>query len=159
MMSTTSTEDCIRFLDEIIESRRSIRSFKNDIPSKDAIKAIIRAGLFAPYAGAALDQKDFRHFVVIQNGSPTMAKAGELMQRQIKAMSEKLNLEMQRDPALQSRAQKFAKRLEAISKDRCTRCWDCTLLHSSSGEKGLSSSRTAVFGTLPSEYVAEGYRA
>ncbi len=33
--------------------------------------------------------------MVIQNGSPTMAKAGELMQRQIKAMSEKLNLEMQ----------------------------------------------------------------
>ena len=117
MMSTTSTEDCIRFLDEIIESRRSIRSFKNDIPSKDAIKAIIRAGLFAPYAGAALDQKDFRHFVVIQNGSPTMAKAGELMQRQIKAMSEKLNLEMQRDPALQSKAQKFAKRLEVISRE------------------------------------------
>ena len=81
------------FLDEIIESRRSIRSFKNDIPSIDAIKAIIYAGLFAPYADAAMDQKNFRRFVVIQKGSPIMIKAGELMQRQIKAMSEKLNLE------------------------------------------------------------------
>ncbi len=116
-MTTISKEDCIHFLDEIIESRRSIRSFKNDIPPKDAIKAIIRAGLFAPYAGAALDQGDFRRFVVIQNCSPIMAKAGELMQRQIKSMSEKLNLEMQRDPVMQSRAQKFARRLEAISKE------------------------------------------
>jgi nitroreductase len=84
---------------------------------KDDIKAIIRAGLFAPYAGAALDQNNSRQFVVIQNGSTTMTKLGELMQRQIKTMSERLNLEMQRDPALQSRAQKFVKRLETISKD------------------------------------------
>jgi nitroreductase len=117
MMSTTSTEDCIRFLDEIIESRRSIRSFKKDIPSKDAIKAIIRAGLFAPYAGAALDQKDFRHFVVIQKGSQAMTSAGEMMQRHVKAMSEQLSLRMQGDPALQSKAQKFAKRLEVISRE------------------------------------------
>jgi nitroreductase len=117
MMSTLNKTDCIRFLDEIIESRRSIRSFKSDIPPKDAIKAIIRAGLFAPYAGAAIDQKNFRRFVVIQKGRPTMTKAGELMQRQIKAMSEKLNLEMQRDPAMQSMAAKFSKRLEIISRD------------------------------------------
>jgi len=117
MMSTTSTEDCIHFLDEIIESRRSIRSFKNDIPSKDAIKAIIRAGLFAPYAGAAVDQRDFRCFVVIQKGSPTMAKAGDMMQRRVKAMSELLSLKMQGDPVMQSKAQKFAKRLEVVSRE------------------------------------------
>ena len=70
--------ECVRFLDEIIESRRSIRSFKNDIPPKDTIKAIIRAGLFAPYAGAAVDQGNFRRFVVLRKGSQAMTSAGEI---------------------------------------------------------------------------------
>jgi nitroreductase len=72
-MSAPYTKDeCIRFLDEIIESRRSIRSFTNDIPSKDAIKAIIRAGLFASYAGTAVDQGNFRCFIVLRKGSQAM---------------------------------------------------------------------------------------
>ncbi len=116
-MTTNSNGDCNHFLDEIIESRRSIRAFKNDIPPKDAIKAIIRAGLFAPYAGAALDQGEFRRFVVIQNGGTTMAKVGALMQRQIKAIYNNISLEMERDPAMKSRAQNFARRLEAVSKE------------------------------------------
>ena len=49
-MSMPDTKDCIQCLDEIIESRRSIRFFKDDTLPKDAIKAVIRAGMFAPYA-------------------------------------------------------------------------------------------------------------
>lgn len=116
-MTVASKENCIHFFDEIIESRRSIRAFKKDIPPKDAIIAIIRAGLFAPYAGAALGQGDFRRFVVIRNGGQTMEKVGGLMQRQMQAMFEKLNLEMQRNPAMKSRAQNFVKRLEAVSRE------------------------------------------
>ena len=117
MYAPETKDECIRFLDEVIESRRSIRSFKDDIPPTDAIKAIIRAGLFAPYAGAAVDQRDSRRFVVLRKGSQAMTSAGEMMQRHIKAMSEQLSLKMQGDPALQSKAQKFAKRLEVISRE------------------------------------------
>ena len=113
-MSTHSRNNCMRFLDEIIESRRSIRSFKEDMPPKDAIMGVIRAGLFAPYAGV-LAQSDFRRFVVIQKGSPTMTKVKKMMNLHVKSMLERLKLEMQQDPALQSRAQKFAKILETAS--------------------------------------------
>jgi nitroreductase len=116
-MSTFNKDECMSFLDEIIKSRRSIRSFKSDMPQKDAIKAIIRAGLFAPYAGVAVDHEDFRRFVVIQKGGPTMTRAGELMKRQIKAMSERIEAQAKSDPAMRSTASKFSKRLEAISKE------------------------------------------
>ena len=39
------------------------------------------------------------------------------MQRHVKAMSEKLSLKMQSDPSLQSKAQKFARKLEVISRE------------------------------------------
>ena len=35
--------------DEIIRKRRSIRSFKSIVPSKEIIKEIITAGAYAPY--------------------------------------------------------------------------------------------------------------
>jgi len=102
------------FLDEIIESRRSNRSFMEDIPPKDAIIAVIRAGLFAPYAGV-LDQRDFRRFVVIQKDSPTMIKVKKMMEQHVRSILERLKAEMQRDSALQSRAQKWTKILENVS--------------------------------------------
>ena len=51
--------------DEIIRKRRSIRSFKSIIPSKEIIKEIITAGAYAPYAALAVtDISQYRRFYV-----------------------------------------------------------------------------------------------
>ncbi|MGZ7047964.1 MAG: nitroreductase family protein, partial [Methanobacterium sp.] len=56
-------------LDEIIESRRSIRSFKGSLPPEENIKEIIRAGMLAPYATLLVNSKeDFRCFFVVKKG-------------------------------------------------------------------------------------------
>jgi len=113
-MAVQNTNNCMSFFDKIIESRRSIRSFKDDIPPKDAIMVVIRAGLFAPYAGV-LDPNDFRRFVIIQKDSSNMIKVKEMMKQQVKSMLDRLKLEMQQDPSLQNKSQKYSKLLEMAS--------------------------------------------
>lgn len=120
MPTLKPSQECNRMLDEILSSRRSIRSFRDEAPSRELIKDVLRAGLLAPYAGAAVSGDDFRRFVVIKRGSPAMAKAAELIQRHVRGVSERLNQEMERNPDLKMSAHRFAKRLEAISREGVT---------------------------------------
>lgn len=116
MSTSIISHECNRALDEVLESRRSIRSFKPDIPPKDLVKDILRAGVLAPYAAAALEGKDFRRFVVVARDSPVTARIADLVKRRAGAISLKLNEELGRDPELKEKAQRFAKRLEAVSR-------------------------------------------
>jgi nitroreductase len=115
-----ASQECNHMLDEILSSRRSIRSFRDEAPPRELIKDVLRAGLLGPYAGAAVSGDDFRRFAVIVRGSPSMVRAAELIQRHVQGASERLNQEMARNPDLKSRAQRFAKRLEAISREGIT---------------------------------------
>ncbi|MCC0686389.1 nitroreductase family protein [Clostridioides sp. ZZV14-6345] len=57
-------------LDMLLRTRRSIRSFTKEVPSKELIEEIIETGRLAPYAILAVaKQTDFRHFFVISNNS------------------------------------------------------------------------------------------
>jgi nitroreductase len=103
-------------LDRILESRRSVRSFKADIPPKELIKEVIRAGLLAPYAAQAVaGQKDFRRFVIIRRDGPAMARAAEMIKSGVKRLHGQLKAEMGGTPFLQERGEAFLKRLEAMS--------------------------------------------
>ncbi len=62
-------------LDMLLRTRRSIRSFTKEVPSKELIEEIIETGRLAPYAILAVaKQTDFRHFFVISNNSLQMDK-------------------------------------------------------------------------------------
>lgn len=100
----------------MLESRRSIRSFKPEIPSKEAVKEVLRAGILAPYAAMAAD-KDFRRFVVVSRDSPVTSRIAELVRKRAAAVYQRLSDEMQRNPELKDKTQRFAKRLETVSKD------------------------------------------
>ena len=113
---TRVNPECSKFLDDILESRRSIRSFKPEFPPKEAVKAVLRAGILAPYAALAAD-KDFRRFVVVYRDSPVTARISELVKRRAGAVSQRLAEEMSRNPELKDRAHRFAKRLEAVSRE------------------------------------------
>ncbi len=62
-------------LDMLLRTRRSVRSFTKEIPSKDLIEKVIESGRLAPYAILAVaKQTDFRHFFVVSNKSSEMNK-------------------------------------------------------------------------------------
>lgn len=64
MVGYDFNEEYNSILDEISESRRSIRSFKAEIPPEEYIKEIIHAGTLAPYATLLIgSKKDFRRFL------------------------------------------------------------------------------------------------
>jgi nitroreductase len=65
----------------VISERRSIRSFADEVPTREALEQILAAGLAAPYAaamapGSALD----RRFFVLPRGSAAAATAKEAIQ-------------------------------------------------------------------------------
>jgi len=103
-------------LDRILESRRSIRAFTPDTPPKEEIAKIIRAGLLAPYPGLRVaGDVYFRRFVVIEKGTPQLAKVAEIAKRQVKSMAEQLKRELPADPSLQRQGQEFVRRLERLA--------------------------------------------
>ncbi|MFZ0925364.1 MAG: nitroreductase family protein [Halobacteriota archaeon] len=102
-------------LDRILESRRSVRSFAPDIPRKEDIVRIIRAGLLAPYAAQAVAGQDFRRFFVFQEGSPQLAHVAELGKRQAKFMAQQLRDELAANPSLEDQARGFVTRLEQLA--------------------------------------------
>jgi nitroreductase len=113
--SFTQEENTV--LDRILESRRSIRAFAPDIPPKEKIVKVIRAGLLAPYPGLRVaGDVYFRRFVVIEKDSPQIATVAEIATRQVKSRAEQLKKELQAHPSLQSQGQEFVKRLERLAK-------------------------------------------
>lgn len=69
------SEGSNKILDEIIKTRRSIRSFTPDIPPRDLVERIIEAGLLAPYSLTSLTgSDDYRRFIVIPKSSISMHK-------------------------------------------------------------------------------------
>jgi nitroreductase len=102
-------------LDRILESRRSVRSFSPDIPPKEDIVKIIRAGLLAPYAAQAVAGTDFRRFFVLQKGSPQLAHVAALGKRQAKRMAEQLRDQLAADPSLEDQAKGFVTRLQRLA--------------------------------------------
>jgi nitroreductase len=66
---------------QVISERRSVRSFGEDVPAREALEQILAAGLAAPYAaamapGATLD----RRFFVLPQGSEALAAAKAAIQ-------------------------------------------------------------------------------
>jgi nitroreductase len=114
-MSDISNE-CSDAFDNILESRRSIRFFKDEIPPKGYIEDIIRAGLFAPYAAQAVDENEyFRKFIVISKNSEKMKEVAEIAKNKVKIMSEQLNAQMEKNPYLKEKGKSFSKRLELFA--------------------------------------------
>lgn len=73
-------------LDMLLRTRRSIRTFTKEVPSKEHIEEIIEAGRLAPYAILAVaKQTDFRHFFVVSNNSLQMDKIKNILADVIKS--------------------------------------------------------------------------
>jgi nitroreductase len=110
------SDEANKTLDTIIEQRRTVRIFKPDIPKKETIEAIINAGMWAPYAAlATTDEHAFRRFFVIQGGSPTLSKIGELIQQQAKVSLEEMDRAINEKPFLREKSIGFMNRLSSLA--------------------------------------------
>jgi nitroreductase len=101
--------------DEIIKSRHSIRAFKDEKPPKEVIEHIIKAGMLAPYAAAAVgDNKDFRRFFVFEKGSKSIETLAILMKN--KAIEGVQHFEglIKEKPFMKSNFQPYLNRLKMI---------------------------------------------
>jgi nitroreductase len=84
-------DEANKVLDDIIRHRRTVRSFKPDVPKRETIEAVIHAGLWAPYAGLAVaGEKEFRRFFVIQRGNAALSKVAALVQKRAKTSLEEM---------------------------------------------------------------------
>lgn len=94
-------------LDAIIAQRWSIRVFKEDIPQRELIAEVIRAGIYAPFGALAVSGEDYRRFYVIEKGSVPLSNITEITKRRATGLLEKMNSEM---------ASAFYKKMQCVSK-------------------------------------------
>jgi len=99
-------------LDEVFKSRRSIRMFTAETPAKEDIKAIIQAGVLAPFAALANTGKDGRKFVVISRNNPLITQLAFVVRKKAAVFAEQFKSQMNINPFLQTQGQGFLKRLE-----------------------------------------------
>jgi nitroreductase len=111
------SKECNSALDAILEARRSIRRFTSEIPPKELIEQIIKAGLWAPYSGLAVAGKDYRRFVVIPRESKVTAQLQELLKRKAMFLSEKMTKKMEQSSFAREHGQAFAERLKMTSRN------------------------------------------
>ncbi len=87
----TQNSEKSAILEEIIYSRRSVRNFSPEIPSQERIEKLVLAGLNAPFAAAAVgDRQDFRRFFVIRQDSPSRGELEMVVAAHLKKTVKKL---------------------------------------------------------------------
>ncbi len=102
-------------LDRVLQMRRSVRSFTDEVPPRRQIEQVIEAGLLAPYAAAALEGVTlFRRFFVFERGTESMANVAELAVEQMKVVVAGFKQQCEADPALAEKAGPFVERAETV---------------------------------------------
>jgi nitroreductase len=112
-MSAFTVEEQNQVLDRLIESRRSIRNFKNESPPRQMIEKILQAGLLGPFARLTVTREDFRRFVVIPRQSEMMPRVASLIRRRSAAVHDELEARMKQDEFLKSHGSPYLERLKA----------------------------------------------
>jgi nitroreductase len=90
-------------LDVIIRARHSVRAFGSISPSREAVEAIIQAGLLAPFGSLAVAGKpDFRKVFVIRNLSVSMENAAKILKNRMAKQADELEAKVGSVPFVQN---------------------------------------------------------
>jgi nitroreductase len=90
-------------LDVIVRARHSVRAFSPIPPRKEAIEAIIRAGLLAPFGALAVAGKpDFRKVFVIRSSSSAMEAAADILKNRMAKFADELEKKVGPVPFVQN---------------------------------------------------------
>ncbi len=110
-----NNNDCSKVFDEVIKSRRSIRFFKEEFPSKENIEDILNAGMLAPYAAQAVGENEqFRRFFVFENGCTNMKIARDLMGKKAEEGLNHFEEMIIEKPFLKKKVRPFMEKLQMI---------------------------------------------
>ncbi len=109
-------EDFNQLFDRLIEERRTVRSFTEQVPSRDDIEKVIRAGLWGPYAAPAVaGTKVFRRFFVLERSGSSMDALTDIAIRTMRATGDRLMKLCESEPAMAEKAAPFAQRLQMMA--------------------------------------------
>ncbi len=106
--------ECNKIIDQVIESRRSIRKFKTESPPRELIEKVLQAGLWAPYASAAVTREDYRRFTVIPRESKATAQVAQILKRHMQSFVKQLESKMLTDEFTKQHAGPFVSRLKMM---------------------------------------------
>jgi len=108
-----STNNNCKELDKVITSRRSIRVFKDDIPSRESVEEILEAGMLAPYAAQAVGPNEiFRRFFVFEKGTDSMVTAENIMRKKAEEGLNHFKGVIEDQPFIKPRVEPFMKKLQ-----------------------------------------------
>ena len=107
--------ECNKIIDQVIESRRSIRKFKLEAPPKELIEQVLQAGLLAPYSGVGVTREDFRRFIVIPRESKATAQVAAIFKRTAESSRKQLEAQIKQDQFTKTHAGPFLERLKIMS--------------------------------------------
>ena len=116
-MSEFTMDEQNKILDQLIITRRTIRKFKNEIPSKQQIESIIQAGLLAPYAQITVTRDDFRRFVVISRDSEATNRAISLMKQRATSVYGELREKMRDNERVRLQGERFLGTIKMASEN------------------------------------------
>ncbi len=90
-------------LDVIVRARHSVRVFSPIPPGKEAIEAIIQAGLLAPFGALAVAGKpDFRKVFVIRSSSSAMEAVANILKKRMATVADELEKKVGPVPFVQN---------------------------------------------------------
>ena len=102
-----------QILETIMKNRRSVRNFSSEKPAPAQIEKIILAGLNAPFAAAAVgDRNDFRRFFIIKSDSAARKELELIALSHLKVTLKKLNSLPARIMGVTKKLAKLIERLE-----------------------------------------------
>lgn len=103
-------------LEHIIRTRRSVRSFTDEIPTEEHIRKIVESGIYAPYGGATgIPLERIRRVFVFRQGTAPMDAAVAILNAQLRANSKKINRAITFLPFLRKKMGAFARKLKGFS--------------------------------------------
>jgi len=102
-MFESITKEHSAALDVIIKERHSVRAFSETPPGREAVEAIIQAGLLAPFGALAVAGKpDFRKVFVFEKTSAALETAANILKNRISKQAGELEKKVGSVPFVQN---------------------------------------------------------
>jgi nitroreductase len=107
----------IAALEQIIRSRRSIRSFSGPVP-EDILRKIVESAVYAPYAaGTGISLPEIRKVFIFRQDSAAMTQAREIIAKQLRKAAFGIGLLVRLLPFLSRKMQFFASRIKSTAEN------------------------------------------
>jgi nitroreductase len=129
----------ITLVEDLIRSRRSLRTFSSEVQVDDAsVAKIAQAGLYAPYGAATgIPFKEIRKIYIIRQSSPAMEQIRPIIAAHQKNAALKMRILMTLLPFLRSRMKKFAERIHSLSQNGIPGLAECSFYLVAAEKKGF----------------------